>query len=49
MKTEEIKALASRHDLKICEPIELNEMGLDFLVAFVAEENGKKWVLRIPR
>jgi macrolide phosphotransferase len=49
MKTEEIKVLASRHNLKIREPIELNEMGLDFLVAFVTEENGKKWVFRIPR
>jgi macrolide phosphotransferase len=49
MNADEIVSLASSQGLKISGPIKLNEMGLDFLVAFVTEENGKKWVLRIPR
>jgi macrolide phosphotransferase len=28
---------------------ELNESGMDFLVAFAKEENGQEWVLRTPR
>ena len=49
MKKNEIKALASRHDLYITDDIRFNEMGIDFSVGFAMDFDGKQWVLRIPR
>jgi macrolide phosphotransferase len=40
---------AARHGLHLTKELSFNEMGLDFRVAFAMEQNGKRWVLRIPR
>ncbi|MFN3650587.1 MAG: macrolide 2'-phosphotransferase [Armatimonadota bacterium] len=46
----EIAALAARHGLSVePESLELNQAGLDFLVAFARAGDGTDWVLRIPR
>ncbi|MBL1408719.1 Mph(E)/Mph(G) family macrolide 2'-phosphotransferase [Sphingobacterium faecale] len=49
MTIEDIQILALEHGLKISDDISINEMGIDFRVAFVKEVNGQNWVLRIPR
>lgn len=50
MNRHEVKELAGRHGLHITEDtITLNESGLDFTVAHVENEEGEKWILRIPR
>ena len=49
---EDVRALASRHDLDLAEEgITFNEAGLDYRVAFGHEDSeaAQQWVLRIPR
>lgn len=41
--------LAERHGLHLGDDISLNEMGIDYQVAFGTAIDGQKWVLRIPR
>ena len=50
MKTTEIIQLASSKGLDVLEDsIKINDSGIDFLVAHAREQNGEKWILRIPR
>ncbi|QIW21391.1 macrolide 2'-phosphotransferase MphL [Bacillus thuringiensis] len=50
MNTLKVKQLANKEGLTILEDsIEINESGVDFQVAHVKEQNGDKWILRIPR
>ncbi|GAB1351716.1 MAG TPA: macrolide 2'-phosphotransferase [Candidatus Rifleibacterium sp.] len=50
MKNDEILNLALDHGLRLKdEALILNEMGIDFRVAFACDLHGLKWVLRIPR
>lgn len=49
MTIKDIQTLALEHGLTITEDISINEMGIDFRVAFVKEATGQNWVLRIPR
>ncbi|CAM3854820.1 MULTISPECIES: macrolide 2'-phosphotransferase MphL [Bacillus] len=50
MNTLKVKQLATKEGLNILEDsIEINESGVDFQVAHVKEQNGDKWILRIPR
>ncbi len=50
MTTLKVKQLANKKGLNILEDsIEINESGVDFQVAHVTEQNGDKWILRIPR
>ncbi|ERJ58834.1 Mph(E)/Mph(G) family macrolide 2'-phosphotransferase [Sphingobacterium paucimobilis] len=49
MTIKDIQILALEHGLKISDDISINEMGIDFRVAFVKEVDGQNWVLRIPR
>lgn len=45
-----IADLAAAHDLHVVpETVSVNELGLDFRVAFAETDDGEKWVLRIPR
>ncbi|TLS48453.1 hypothetical protein FE782_30410 [Paenibacillus antri] len=49
-KKEEMIALAERNGLRLAaSSVEINESGMDFLVAFAKEETGAEWVLRKPR
>src|SRR5690625_2998529 len=46
----EVAELAERHGLELKEEtFVFNESGLDFQVVFAVDDNGKEWVLRIPR
>ncbi|WP_055106787.1 macrolide 2'-phosphotransferase [Paenibacillus ihumii] len=46
----ELLELAENNGLNLLpDPIELNESGLDFLVAFAKDTQGEAWVLRKPR
>lgn len=46
----ELLLAAAQHGLRLkAEGVEINESGMDFLVAFAADEAGKPWVLRKPR
>ncbi|QJX81208.1 macrolide 2'-phosphotransferase [Priestia megaterium] len=50
MNKLEIKELAKRKGLDVVEEtMKLNESGLDFQVAHVEDEQGEKWILRVPR
>ncbi len=49
MEKDDILNLAASHGLELNGDIVLNEMGLDFQVAFATDRQGQKWVLRIPR
>lgn len=49
MTIKDIQTLALEHGLTITEDISINEMGIDFRVAFAKEPTGQNWVLRIPR
>ncbi|PFX89139.1 macrolide 2'-phosphotransferase [Bacillus toyonensis] len=50
MNTLKIKQLATKEGLHILEDsIKINESGVDFQVAHAKEQNGDKWILRIPR
>jgi len=50
MNTLDIKQLANKKGLNIVEDtIQMNESGVDFRVAHANEQNGDKWILRIPR
>ena len=50
MKNDEILNLALEHGLRLKDDvISLNEMGIDFRVAFACDLHDQKWVLRIPR
>jgi macrolide phosphotransferase len=47
---EEMLAAAAKDGLRIeADSLEMNESGLDFLVAFAKDEKGMPWVLRKPR
>lgn len=49
MKNREILELAQKHGLRLSEDLKFNEMGIDFRVCFATDDQGKPWVLRIPR
>ncbi|KEK18695.1 macrolide 2'-phosphotransferase [Bacillus manliponensis] len=50
MNTLKIKQLATNKGLNILEDtIKVNESGVDFRVVHAKEQNGDKWILRIPR
>lgn len=49
MNHEDFLSLALKHNLPIKKILSTNELGLDFRTAVAEEENGKKWILRIPR
>jgi macrolide phosphotransferase len=50
MNAAELLSVARKHGLRLNpEGVELNESGLDFLVAFATDEDGVPWVLRLPR
>ncbi|MBN9522941.1 macrolide 2'-phosphotransferase [bacterium] len=44
-----IAETARRHGLELAGDIQLNDVGLDFRVAFATDEAGTAWVLRLPR
>lgn len=47
---EEVTALARRHGIAIVpDSVRLNEAGLDYRVALADDDDGKSWILRIPR
>ncbi|TVX89669.1 macrolide 2'-phosphotransferase [Paenibacillus agilis] len=49
-RVEEMVALAEKHGIHLrTEKVEINESGMDFLVAFATDTDGVKWVLRKPR
>ncbi|WP_028594670.1 macrolide 2'-phosphotransferase [Paenibacillus assamensis] len=49
-RVEEMVALAEKHGIHLqTEKVEMNESGMDFLVAFANDTDGDKWVLRMPR
>lgn len=49
MNETDIKALAAKHGLRLEGPVDFNEMGLDFQVAFATDVQHTRWVLRRPR
>lgn len=50
MSTLKVKQLAHNKGLDILEDtIKINESGVDFQVAYAKDQNGDKWILRIPR
>ncbi|RYY00581.1 macrolide 2'-phosphotransferase [bacterium] len=50
MSKDKIINLSFKNGLKIRpETIEINQSGLDFLVAYALDENNISWVLRVPR
>ncbi|MBP1989358.1 macrolide 2'-phosphotransferase [Paenibacillus eucommiae] len=47
---DEMVAIANQNGLRVnAEHVEINESGMDFLVAFATDEAGEAWVLRKPR
>jgi len=44
-----ITMIAGRHGIAVAGNVEVNDVGLDFRVAFVTDQDGREWVLRIPR
>lgn len=47
---DEMVTLANKNGLRLNpNGVEINESGMDFLVAFVTDEAGESWVLRKPR
>ncbi|MBD8498015.1 macrolide 2'-phosphotransferase [Paenibacillus arenosi] len=49
-RVEQMVALAEKHGIHLqTEKVEINESGMDFLVAFANDKDGVKWVLRMPR
>lgn len=47
---EEILAITKEHGFLLKEKtLKLNESGLDFQVGFATDEDGKDWILRLPR
>lgn len=49
MTIKDIKKLAHEHGLILTDGIKINEMGVDFKVGFAMDNQGQRWVLRIPR
>lgn len=47
--SSQLQALAARHGLKLHGPLTVNELGLDYRVVIATVEDGRRWVLRIPR
>lgn len=45
----QIKKLAHSNGISLSGPIKIDELGLDFRAAFATDDQGQKWVLRIPR
>lgn len=46
---EAVASISRRHGIALTGDIEISDLGLDFRVAFGADEEGRDWVLRIPR
>ncbi|MDQ0062212.1 macrolide 2'-phosphotransferase [Paenibacillus harenae] len=47
---QELLVLSLRNGLQLSpEHVEMNESGMDFLVAFAKDDSGREWVLRQPR
>lgn len=44
-----IATTARRHGVAVVGSVAVTDIGLDFRVAFVTDEEGREWVLRIPR
>lgn len=44
-----ITEVARRHGIQVAGGVEVNDIGLDFRVAFVTDMDGLDWVLRLPR
>ncbi len=50
MNTRKLKQVATSKGLEIIEDtIKINESGVDFQVAHAKDQNGDKWILRVPR
>lgn len=49
MSSDDLLHLAASRGLQLREVLRLNEMGLDFEVAFARDLSGQTWVIRIPR
>ncbi len=49
MNPQTILKLAQDHGLALQEDMIVNNLGLDFLVAFATDPDGTRWVLRLPR
>ncbi|MBT0810474.1 macrolide 2'-phosphotransferase [Litoribacter ruber] len=49
MKIDDIQKLTKSNGLAVKEDLVFNDMGIDFKVVFATTEDGKKWLLRIPR
>lgn len=50
MAKEKVLRIARKNGIEAKEePLEFNESGLDFLVVFVEDVKGERWVLRFPR
>ncbi len=47
--TFQLYALAARHGLKLHGPLTVNELGLDYRIVIATVDDGRRWVLRIPR
>ncbi len=47
--TSQLYALAARHGLKLHGPLTVNELGLDYRIVIATVDDGRRWVLRIPR
>ncbi len=43
-----VRALAARHGL-VYGPLTVNELGLDYRIVIATVDDGRRWVLRIPR
>lgn len=46
---DSIVQLAARHGLDLRDDVSVEDIGLDFRVAFATDVHGERWVLRIPR
>lgn len=49
MTIQDVQKIAEEHGLLLTDEIKFNEMGIDFKVGFATDNDGKQWVLRIPR
>ncbi|WP_400191066.1 Mph(E)/Mph(G) family macrolide 2'-phosphotransferase [Hymenobacter sp. B81] len=49
MGFNDLRQLAENHGLRLAGEVQFNEMGIDFRVGFATDQQGRPWVLRIPR
>ncbi|WP_057940392.1 Mph(E)/Mph(G) family macrolide 2'-phosphotransferase [Algoriphagus resistens] len=49
MTIKDIQEIAEEHGLLLSGDMKFNEMGIDFKVGFATDQDGKQWLLRIPR